>query len=77
MADVYCLRVIAIENRNSREGPSGHTNWRDSVFMRKDKSGYQTTVKLTYLHESGCTALGEIVGRIKKRSKLQRREVSK
>ena len=49
MADVYYLRVIAIVNQSSSEGPSGHTNWRDSVFMRKDKSGYQTAVKLTYL----------------------------
>ena len=46
---VYYLRVIAIVNRSSSEGSSGHTNWRDSVFMSKDKSGYQTTVKLTYL----------------------------
>ena len=43
------LKVIAIVNRSSSEGPSGHTNRRDYVFMRKDRSGYQTTVKLTYL----------------------------
>ena len=43
MADVYYLKVIAIVNGSSSEGPSGHTN---SVFMRKDKSGYQTTVKI-------------------------------
>ena len=49
MANVYYLKVIAIVNWSSSEGPSGHTNWRDSVFMKKDKSGYQTTVKLTYL----------------------------
>ena len=48
MADVYYLKVIAIVNRSSSEGPSGHTS---SVFIRKDESGYQTTytVKLTYL----------------------------
>ena len=45
MADVYYLKVIAIVNRNSSEGPSGHTN---SEFISKDKSGHQTTVKLTY-----------------------------
>ena len=72
MADVYYLKVIAIVNLSSSEGPSGHTN---SVFMRKDKSGYQTTVKLTYLRV--IYRRGEIVGRIKKRSKLERREVSK
>ena len=44
--------------------------------MRKDKSiGYQTTVKLTYLRV--IHRPGEIVGRMKNRSKLERREVQK
>ena len=69
------LKVIAIVNRSSSEGPSGHTNRRDSVFRRKDRSGYQTTVKLTYLRV--IVRRGEIVGGLKKRSKLEHREVSK
>ena len=43
------LKVIVIVNRSSSEGPSGHTNRRDSVFMKKDRNGYQTPVNLTYL----------------------------
>ena len=43
------LKVIAIVNQSSSEGPSGHTNRRNSVFMRNDRSGYQNAVKLTYL----------------------------
>ena len=44
------LKALAIVNRSSNEGPSGHTNWQDSVFMREGNySGYQTYSKLTYL----------------------------
>ena len=49
------LKVITIVNQSSSKGSSGHTNRRDSVFMRKDRSGYQTTVK-TDVPESDCTA---------------------
>ena len=50
MADVYYLKVIAIVNRSSSEGPSDTQTDGTLYFnMRKDKSGYQTTVKLTYL----------------------------
>ena len=52
MADVNYLKVIAIVNRSSSEGPSGHTN---SVFMRKDKK-WMPNYSKTDIPESDCTA---------------------